>query len=858
MAWLKDAAVHSTHGSVSALAAAAVGHAKWPGPTNAGSVRNKINDVDSGESVSWLADNPGRVQVFADLLGIPPEDLQKSVRQLVVVASTERLFRLDDLPADAAPLNLREEGLFPGIPAVVSEPTWWVSPVWWTTRPGAGERVVEAWLRARDVVVVRCAVASDALVRVSRQPLFIVAASASGAADLLQAAIDARCPICVACDAGPPEPEAGRPGWGEAEIDERWAGALVGWVARRLSAKSFLRQPGQVEKAVSFVDGAPHAFQTPADVFTFCSLVDEQSLEGLEDGNAGGFAWSLLTRRVGDDDHLGKWLRDCGAELLTNLAMRLSGDPEVWLGILDLTAEGVTREVWQDLLGPATPRGADPNALREALERGKKCSPSEVSHLLAPREPREIVDRLIRSGLLCRAMDGRWVWRFAWVLSVFGMDWLRRAPEWPSQHWGQALLRPWSTAVLYKVLGHELTKDWTLARRALASFDPLDVASVAFLEACFRNVGLIIARGEAAPPPDLVAGLWRAQRQTLERWYDEGWPPLPRVGHAADRARVERLGDRAFIAAAAMLAEACEDKDPVEPDLWLDPTQHHPAWLAAAIERVTWFKNSEPDGEPLPWAEGWFNFVSSLVERCPAVLDHAKPSAFSLLQVFCGVRAIGRGETPDPRGTTWPGVPYAWVERACAQAGVDVARVIELAWEQEPLSPGLGRWWAGVLEQDDDFAAEQWAAAPGAAILRAVLRGEERELPVERMDAAQWRELMKAQWDPSSEHPLLSRVPWAVMESWLDSGDVWMLTSRGMVEAMWEHHPTATRARVERCDDLTRRPWTDLLAAAPPEVLLDLADREPHRQIVRRVILHRVGNRGPGWRELWPVLAGAA
>jgi hypothetical protein len=102
---------------------------------------------------------------------------------------------------------------------------------------------------------------------------------------------------------------------------------------------------------------------------------------------------------------------------------------------------------------------------------------------------------------------------------------------------------------------------------------------------------------------------------------------------------------------------------------------------------------------------------------------------------------------------------------------------------------------------------------------------------------------------------LLDRIPWPALEDLLHDP---ALHSKYFLDdffpTVWVHHHESLKQVLASVDDPAARPWSDLLAAAPPDVLVAFANLQTHRVVVRRSILHRIGNRGPGWRELWHVL----
>jgi hypothetical protein len=890
MDWLSDLAAH--HGlSMLAVAKAAAGDPAWPGPDNPTVIANALRDANRGTRTGWLLDQPARLAVVAGVLKVREDHLRVQARRATAPSAT--LLSLFDLPEDARPLDLIHEELFPGIPDAVQHPERWSPPIWWTIQPGAGEGVVEAWHKARGVVVLRCGDVAEALEHLGPAPLFVVAARADGAGAVLKRAAQKGFRVCVACDQLPPdnrskttpshasdrngestaiadvvEPVAPNADAGQRDrtgdawktvstppFDE-WGQDLLAWVVPRLSEGSCLRGGDAVGQAKLFLQQAAAAMRTPADVFTCCSLLDEHAFADLDNGSAATTAWSLIARRIPGNDHVASWLRDRGDEVLRVIVARIGSSPDHDWNMQDLYGAGIDRASWEHLIDGAVTPEADPDQLRAALERGYKHSPAEALRLLSPPTAKTMISELERSGLLMPMGNGALTWRFAWVLGLFYIDWTSSSAAWTASTWGEALLRPWQTAMLHKVLANHFQEGrWELAERALESFDADDLASVAFLEACFRNAGLCAASRQDVPA-NILPGLWRAQRQTLERWHDHDWPPLPRVSHAGVNPSAERLSPHAFLVAAALLAEAAAEigaSDLVEPELWINPDLRSPSAVAAAIGRVQrWFRRDNL--QLLPWADAWFHLVCRVVARCPDVLDCAPADAFTALQVHRVVRNVARGAQLDWQSFSLPFTPFRWVRDACELAQVDIDLVIDAAWAAEPLESGIGGWWAAVLAEDEAFARDQWSRAPGAAIERALLRDPLLDLPVHRMSAGSWDNVLNTHQFTTGCR-LLDRIPWPALEDLLHDP---ALHSKYFLDdffpTVWVHHHESLKQVLASVDDPAARPWSDLLAAAPPDVLVAFANLQTHRVVVRRSILHRIGNRGPGWRELWHVL----
>src|SRR5262249_25115893 len=117
-----------------------------------------FSKLDRGLELQWLADRPSVQAILAEVIGAPPGLLEEVTgATLAGPHEQSRRVQLEDLPY-AGPIDLTEERLPPGLPALVQLPRSW-KRVWWVAPSGAGRSLVGAWLAARRLA--RYVVARD-------------------------------------------------------------------------------------------------------------------------------------------------------------------------------------------------------------------------------------------------------------------------------------------------------------------------------------------------------------------------------------------------------------------------------------------------------------------------------------------------------------------------------------------------------------------------------------------------------------------------------------------------------------------------------------------------------------------------
>src|SRR5689334_19349209 len=140
MGWLRDSMRQgrAPRRSFGAVARAALAHPAWPKESRPQprSLAALFSKLDRGLELQWLADRPAVQAVLAEVIGAPPGLLEEVTGAVLADPQNQRhRFVLDDLPY-ASPVDLTDEQLPPGFPALVQLPRSW-KRVWWVAPSGS-------------------------------------------------------------------------------------------------------------------------------------------------------------------------------------------------------------------------------------------------------------------------------------------------------------------------------------------------------------------------------------------------------------------------------------------------------------------------------------------------------------------------------------------------------------------------------------------------------------------------------------------------------------------------------------------------------------------------------------------------
>src|SRR4051794_837324 len=235
MGWLRDLMDQSDSGcrSYGELARAALENSDWPSESRMAerSLASIFSKLDRNQEADWLAERVGVQRVLSKVLGVSLDDLRAPGLQVGGSAPRGdlRRLRLTSLRYGRA-LDLVDEPLCPGLPAVTLKPGVYQS-TFWRAASGSGRSLVGRFLQARGLAhVIEASTFEEALaVLPERGPVFIELHS-QRALPLPDAP---RPELCIAANFDPRNPT-----WQvhtSPEVDT-YLDELVDWVAARLPA----------------------------------------------------------------------------------------------------------------------------------------------------------------------------------------------------------------------------------------------------------------------------------------------------------------------------------------------------------------------------------------------------------------------------------------------------------------------------------------------------------------------------------------------------------------------------------------------------------------------------------------------
>src|SRR6478735_802044 len=374
MGWLRDLMDQSDSGcrSYGELARAALESGEWPAESRMGerSLASIFSKLDRNQEADWLAERVGVQRVLSKVLGVPLDDLRAPGAPMGGAPRGDmRRLRLSSLRYARA-LDLLDEPLCPGLPAVVLKPGAYAS-TFWRAPSGAGRSLVGRFLQARGLAhVIEASSFEEALGQLpERGPVFIEL-HAQRALPLPNAP---RSELCIAADFEPQNPT-----WqvqASPSLDT-YLDELVDWVAARLPAD------GRFDAALTrkwllgemrdsgILDGLGAALG-------LCGLADEHGVQTLRGKSpqklAARYCRDRLLSTLDPEASHSAWLKRNGYEILIGLGHRLLADSEAaW-------DEPRSLESWLELVPPEHQRDADLDWMRLSLSRADSAiRPSDI------------------------------------------------------------------------------------------------------------------------------------------------------------------------------------------------------------------------------------------------------------------------------------------------------------------------------------------------------------------------------------------------------------------------------------------------------------------------------------------------
>lgn len=819
MGWLRDLmrGAEPPVRSFGALARAALSHSAWPEQvrTRERSLATVLSKLDRDLDLEWLADRADVQRVLAEVLGCAVADVQAAV-----VAGTQqpdratRRVRLEDLRYARA-LDLTEESLPPGIPDPVLHPETWTR-LWWIAPPGAGRTLTGRWLEARGLATF--ARSPDELERkATRAPVFV---ELTGPA----AKLPQRERLCIAAPFPPPSGD-----W-QVVVSEpvgAYLPELTRWIADRLENDGHF----EPERAARWIAVAAERGDVDSlgTALGLAGMIDELGFRSLEGKTLADAARRYVELR------LSQWRRDqsgdtAGLErrafdLLVGIVMRtLTDDEQPWNAPR-------SHDEWMALVPPEHQHGADADWLRLTLPRVDatvRASDIEKAARRLPPGAYRIVRALAGARILCPRAEDQLAIAPRWLGTVACREAERGLARASPFEWGEALLSPHAAAgVARAVLTRARAGELALLQSALELEDEDNPAYVVALETAVRAAGLALLSGTELPA-ELAEELSNEQARL---WLQlPNAPPLPRIASASDDAL---LGPGSWYLALLALSDAAAAPLPVEEDQ-----------LCAVLDSIADALRALPRAIAIE--------AQALLDRTLGARSHPLLAGSALMD------ALANG------GVHWEHVralePSAALSRLAEQRGVSFERVATAIWnswnraERPPLAPVL---------VGGEAARKLWHELPpelaGAVLERCARDGV--AAPVSALGERHWAALVGNLSKLALMPDLLAALPDALVPGLLETAP-----PAPYLRALWASFPNAVSAALARHLADGRFELAAALTAEAPANTSSIArawreraelDRVPDPALtpLRRWLHARVGERAPGWREAYALLA---
>lgn len=891
MAWLEDLARGARLKSLGGLARAATSHEAWPSDESANprTVENMLRLMDGGERKGqvWLDRRPAVREVLAELLRVDAESLDPGLRQSRVPADPR--FRLDEL-REAAPIDLRHESLFPGIPASVLDPTSW-GLLWWTAPGGAGKTLVGRWLEARRLAAfISSPRLDDATARLPEEgPVFIELTAAHAETDPEALGPFSGRRVCVAAAFPPPSAHAGTVtpgrevpppppldgpslppslpplGWKliETPAKEEWVEPLAHWVGRRMRAHG-----GYDAEAILDVVRRPEwepFLDTPGDYLGICGVGEKLGASRIDPRTPEKVAVAFLESRIQRSD-LGRsprwkpgevWRLVCGC---AEAALLHSGTADAFASELPL----------RELLPPHALPERDDSVVTQLVD-GPGPADMEEFHLIIARARPTIdgaIRELFRLHLLEAVGEGMLVLRPTWLAALAAKVALEGLVREPGVRLGQVLLHPVLARHALPTLRDALVKGaWATYGRVTSGVNAADAASVALVEATFQAAGIALLDSGISAPIPLLRALWDAQMALAIRRYQNA-PPQPRLFRVGENdSGWEAAWYVAAVAISERLVRAGESIVPSALAPW--GAESPPEFFEQALygfHRACILPRRSPgdrwSGPPDFNVHAW-RLAGRLFRQFGAPPDDAHTRL--LYAPFILFESIRAGGAPDWRGRVAFDYELNAMEALASDEELAMDGVLAAAWRtQKPQNEPLLAPAAGL---SDAWHRRVWTAMP-PDLLATELRSW-----IHHPDRLAWHRLTPAHWDVVLD-------VWRTERTWTRHGlhaipeaqARLLLRDRfggfgGQVyQTLWDRFPERC---IEQAADDVRHPTPDAfdgvlwstpahrVAGVIKRVQVDLAAvlaTPDSRDLLTRWLHQQVANRGIQWMIAWELL----
>lgn len=520
MGWLMDLAKPQGLTSYAKLAQAMKESRGWPkdDTRNVNTVANKLGHADRGEDLEWWT---GTGKAFLDSLAFALdidendllEHLESEASKRTGAPPAKWVFKM--FPA-LAPLDLREEQPFPGVPKELlriggpkAPRTWWIAPA------GAGKTLVGRWLEMNHGWTYRRVDRLTDLELLAHSRTFVELTSPVEYLPLSLTTLPGEAKLCIACASSPPE--RSEQSWPASRVPlewpieivstpppQTWMNALIDWIAARIKpGGGFDADALKRELRNLYLSSL---FETPGDLLEFAGLVEEIGVKKLlgesstKDPLRWARAWLAAVSKRLEQPELEKQLAAHGADLLLHmeLARHRRG--------LD---RALTRSAWIDLVP------------RELPTQRKEPVPA------API----VIESFEKIGALVEGGSERMLLRPAWAANGIANLAFQQLYDAAPEGLGVLLLfKETSEITLRRLLDEVHEEGFNRVRACAANDGGPSPERLAALDGAFRVVGLALA-DDVPLPIELARAVWTEQmRFVAPRSLNQ--PPTPIVSVA--------------------------------------------------------------------------------------------------------------------------------------------------------------------------------------------------------------------------------------------------------------------------------------------------------------------------------------
>jgi len=831
MGWLRDLMDQSDSGcrSYGDLARAALENGDWPAESRMAerSLASIFSKLDRNQEADWLAERVGVQRVLSKVLGVPLDDLRAPGIQVGGAARGDlRRLRLTSLRYARA-LDLVDEPLCPGLPAVVLKPGAYQG-TFWRAPSGSGRSLVGRYLQARGLAHVIEADTFEQAMRElpERGPVFIELHSHQ----VLPLPPPPRAELCIAADFDPRSPTWQVHG---SPLVDTYIEELVAWVAARLPTD------GRFDAAITLqwlrgemrdsgiLDGLGAALG-------LCGLADEHGVQSLRGKSpqklAERFCRDRLLATLDPEAAHAAWLKRNGYDVLVGIGLRLLADSDAaW-------DEPRSLENWLELVPLEHQRDADLDWMRLSLSRvdsGIRPSDIEKAARKIPPGAFRIVRALQRAELLrevssqaqaSSAPEARLAFGPRWFSNVLRSDATRALVSGSTNDFGEALLRVHAAPSVARELVQRLSDRGSAFIDGVLELEGGDSAGhVAAVEMTFRAAGVALLAG-AELGSDSLEALWDEVLEARLEFPDQ--LPCPRIEYPDPESDALLSRGIWYLAAFSVSSELGQRAGRRHPLLrpW-KAREAHPQLRELCAIIAHDLPTNEVDRR---WVLRAFSLISRLRSEIgalgsldsPEVLE--RPSVI-LDEVMHGVLSWG---TVAGISDSVLGLPA--LQALASERGVPFSSVASAIWEawDDAQRPALG---AEFLATDSSHSSWFWPHVPADLLEALLCDARATDIPYESFGDAQWRAFIAAlETAPAraEDARAFSLAPDFVLTEALDRG----IESPALFKTLWQRDPD--RAGVElvqalesdEADDDHLGRLSGLLVAAPATQLPILSE----------------------------------